>query len=25
GTYRFKNVRAAHIRNLLLCRDTPVS
>ncbi|MFI1648109.1 hypothetical protein ACH4XT_14385 [Streptomyces avidinii] len=23
GTYRFKNVRAAHIRNLLLCRDTP--
>ncbi|MFE3166727.1 hypothetical protein [Streptomyces sp. NPDC059224] len=23
GTYRFKNVRAAHIRNLLLCRDNP--
>ncbi|MEU6352161.1 hypothetical protein ABZ896_22975 [Streptomyces sp. NPDC047072] len=23
GTYRFKNVRAAHIRNLLLCRDSP--
>lgn len=23
GTYRFKNVRAAHIRNLLLCRDAP--
>ncbi|MFI6689278.1 hypothetical protein [Streptomyces sp. NPDC050485] len=23
GTYRFKNVRSAHIRNLLLCRDAP--
>ncbi|MFF4534017.1 hypothetical protein ACFY1P_32710, partial [Streptomyces sp. NPDC001407] len=23
GAYRFKNVRAAHIRNLLLCRDSP--
>lgn len=23
GTYRFKNVRAAHVRNLLLCRDSP--
>ncbi|MFD8732318.1 hypothetical protein [Streptomyces sp. NPDC059611] len=23
GAYRFKNVRAAHIRNLLLCRDDP--
>ncbi|MEU5959305.1 hypothetical protein [Streptomyces sp. NPDC047525] len=23
GTYRFKNVLAAHIRNLLLCRDSP--
>ncbi|MFI5986806.1 hypothetical protein ACIBEA_38835 [Streptomyces sp. NPDC051555] len=23
GAYRFKNVRAAHIRNLLLCKDSP--
>ncbi|RLU82094.1 hypothetical protein CTZ27_31285 [Streptomyces griseocarneus] len=23
GAYRFRNVRAAHIRNLLLCRDSP--
>jgi hypothetical protein len=23
GAYQFKNVRAAHIRNLMLCRDSP--